>query len=121
MVRVVRSLLRDLEEEITEEERKDEEARRRKQERPEPTGVACNDDKEKRAGLCELRTGVRVVVRVRDRYYGRHGTVMGKKGTYFWNIKLDAGAGKPACVIYKKCTSLVVVEESVAESTSNGS
>jgi hypothetical protein len=132
MIRALWALVHDLEEEIKEEERKEEEAGRRKQERSEPCGVACNDKQRKaRAKLQtahgrsrakqdgttsgeitpgEVRTGARVLVKVQDCYYGRHGTVMGKKGNYFWNVKLDAVAGKPACVIYKKSTSLVVVE-----------
>jgi hypothetical protein len=129
MVRVVRSLLRDLEEEL-----KEKEAGGDMQERPEPPGAACRNKqrntklrtthvkqpKERRAthdgaawegaAPCEVRTGAHVVVKVRDCYYGRHGTVMGKKGNYFWDVKLDAVAGKPACVIYKKGTSLAVVE-----------
>jgi hypothetical protein len=131
MVRVVRSLLHDLEEEIKEAEIKEEEAHGCIQERPEPV-VACNNTQRKargklqtshvklpkerrskqdgKAAPCKVRTGVRVVVKVRDCYYGRHGTVMGKKGNYFWDVKLDAVAGKPACVIYKKNTSLVVVD-----------
>jgi hypothetical protein len=129
MVRLVRSLLRDLEEEL-----KEEEAGGRKQEMPESLGLAGDDNQKKakrrkaqveqaterlakqagatqeETGQCEVRTGARVMVKVRDRYYGRHGTVMGKKGNYFWDVKLDAVAGKPACIIYKKGTSLVVVE-----------
>jgi hypothetical protein len=136
MLRVLWALVHELEEEIEEEARKEEEASSREQERPVPSGVACNNrqktarakpqtvhgEQSKRSRVKqdgatneestprEVCTGARVVVKVRDHYYGRHGTVMGQKGNYFWNIKLDAVAGKPACVIYKKCTSLVVVE-----------
>jgi hypothetical protein len=136
MIRALWALMHELEEEIEEEARKEEEAGRRERERLVPSGVACNDGQKKaRAKLQtahgeqakrsrgkqdgatkeestsrEVCTGARVLVKVRDRYYGRHGTVMGKKGNYFWNINLDAAAGEPACVIYKKSTSLVVVE-----------
>jgi hypothetical protein len=136
MIRALWALVHDLEEEIKKEERKEEEAGRHEREMPEPSGIACNDKQKKaRAKLQtahgkqsrrsranqdgtareeatpgEVCTGARVVVKVRDRYYGRHGTVTGKKGNYFWDVKLDAVAGKPACVIYKKGTSLVVVE-----------
>jgi hypothetical protein len=58
----------------------------------------------------QVQAGARIVVKVRDRYYGRYSTVIGKKGNYFWDIKLDAAAEKLACVIYKRGTSLVVVE-----------
>jgi hypothetical protein len=57
----------------------------------------------------QMRAGARVMVKVRDQYYGRYGTILCKKGNYFWDIKLDAAAEQPACVIYKKGTSLMVV------------
>jgi hypothetical protein len=126
MVRVVRAVLRDLEEELREEE-----AGGSKEEKPEPRTVGSNKQKKVMLGAAkqpkeepaiqattmpekaahgEVCAGARVVVKVRDRYYGRYGTVIGKKGNYFWDIKLDAAAEKPACVIYKKTASLIVVE-----------
>jgi hypothetical protein len=51
-----------------------------------------------------------VLVKVRDQYYGRYGLVIGKRGNYFWDIELEAAKGRPSCVIYKKATSVVVVE-----------
>jgi uncharacterized Fe-S radical SAM superfamily protein PflX len=40
----------------------------------------------------QVQVGARVVVKARDQYYGQYGTLIGKRGNYFWDIKLDAMA-----------------------------
>jgi hypothetical protein len=100
MVRVVRAVLRDLEEELREEE-----VGGSKEEKPEPCTAGSTKQTKVRPGAAkqlkekptiqaattpekavpgEVCAGACVVVRVRDRYYGRYGTVIGKKGSYFW-------------------------------------
>jgi hypothetical protein len=58
-----------------------------------------------------LQTGhrVRVILR-RDRDRGRVGTIVGPRGTQYWNIMLDGTAEVPAKLIYKRGESLSRVE-----------
>jgi hypothetical protein len=58
----------------------------------------------------EFCSGRRVRIMVRDKYHGRTGVLMDRRGTEFWNIRLDCGDGEVYRVIYKKETSLELIE-----------
>lgn len=55
--------------------------------------------------------GAVVRVTIRDRYYGRIGRLMGRRGRCFWDLRLEPRDGETARVIYKKQSSLSLVEE----------
>jgi hypothetical protein len=57
------------------------------------------------------RKGDRVRVTIRDRYYGQIGTLLGRHGRLYWDLKLDARDGECARVIYKKESSLSLVAD----------
>jgi hypothetical protein len=46
----------------------------------------------------------------RDGYHGRRGTLTSRHGRLFWNIQLDATDKDKARLIYKKDTSLALIE-----------
>ena len=48
-------------------------------------------------------------VTVGDKYYGRFGTLIDRRGRMYWNILMDAVDGSVAHVIYKKESSFAVV------------
>jgi uncharacterized protein YecE (DUF72 family) len=58
----------------------------------------------------EFCSGRRVRIMVRDKYHGRTGVLMDRRGTEFWYIRLDCGDGEVYRVIYKKETSLKLIE-----------
>jgi ribosomal protein L21E len=58
----------------------------------------------------EFFSGRRVRIIVRDKYHGRTGVLVDRRGTEFWNIRLDCGDGEVYRVIYKKETSLVLID-----------
>ena len=58
-----------------------------------------------------LQGGQRVRITVRDQYYGRYGTLVDRRGTKFWHILMDAVDGRVAHIIYKKDSSLEVVND----------
>jgi hypothetical protein len=68
---------------------------------------------ERSSGDSELlwKKGARVRVTIRDRYYGRTGTLMDRRGTMYWDLKLDPLDGQVAQVIYKKQSSLILIDE----------
>lgn len=55
--------------------------------------------------------GQRVRVMIRDRYYGRLGTIIDARGVQFWNIRLDAMDGGVSVVIYKKASSFRIIND----------
>jgi hypothetical protein len=57
----------------------------------------------------ELRVGCRVQVVRKDKYRGRKGVVLSRRGRLFWNVQLDGGDACGECVIFKKDTSLRVL------------
>lgn len=61
-------------------------------------------------GKTPLRAGLRVRVTIADRYKGQVGTIVDQRGTHYWNVRLDALDGGVERVIYKKETSLVVID-----------
>jgi ribosomal protein L21E len=42
----------------------------------------------------EFCSGHRVRITVRDKYHGRTGVLVDRRGTEFWNIRLDCGDGE---------------------------
>jgi hypothetical protein len=56
------------------------------------------------------KKGAKVRVTIRDRYVGRTGTLMGRRGEHYWDLKLDARDGECGRVIYKKQSSLCLIE-----------
>ena len=59
----------------------------------------------------KVQAGCRVMVIVRDKYRGRVGTVMDRRGSMFWNVRLDEGKrGERVQTIYKMSSSLRVLE-----------
>jgi hypothetical protein len=76
------------------------------QQPPPPPPAQPMDDK--------VRVGsrVRVVKGALDRYWGRTGIVLSRRGSLFWNLKMDArGRETEGPLIYKKETSLQVVPQ----------
>jgi hypothetical protein len=57
------------------------------------------------------KKGARVRVTIRDRYYGQTGTLLYRRGTLYWDIELDPLDGQVARVIYKKQSSLTLIDE----------
>jgi hypothetical protein len=57
-----------------------------------------------------VKVGQRVCVVRKDQYRGRTGVVLGRHGRLFWDVRLDASATQPECTIYKRESSLKVVE-----------
>ena len=55
-----------------------------------------------------LRVGLRVRVVRRDKYYGREGIVMSRRGKNYWNVQLKAVGDKKEVMIYKRADSLMV-------------
>jgi hypothetical protein len=55
--------------------------------------------------------GTRVRITINDRYRGRIGTVVGRRGTHYWDIQLDALDGGVSQLIYKKPSSFVVIDD----------
>ena len=55
-----------------------------------------------------LRVGVLVRVVRRDKYYGREGIVISRRGKSYWNVRLKAVGEKREVVIYKRADSLMV-------------
>jgi ribosomal protein L21E len=55
--------------------------------------------------------GARVRVTIRDRYYGRTGTLLGRRGKLYWDFKIDPLDGEVAKVIFKKQSSLTLINE----------
>jgi hypothetical protein len=72
------------------------------------TGTQASTD-EKKAD--ELTKGMRVRVTRNDQYRGRVGTLMGRHGRQFWDIRLDALDGGVAQVIYKKPDGFAVIND----------
>jgi hypothetical protein len=69
-------------------------------------GITVSD-----ASMEELyESGKRVRVIVRDSYFGRVGTLMGQRGKQFWNVKLEGRDGEVDKMIYKKQSSLALIE-----------
>ena len=62
-------------------------------------------------GTARLQGGQRVRITVRDQYYGWYGTLVDRRGTTFWHILMDAVDGRVAHIIYKKDSSLEVVND----------
>lgn len=58
----------------------------------------------------QWQKGALVRVIIRDKYYGRTGTLMGRRGTQYWDIKLDSHDGECSRVIYKKQSSLQIID-----------
>jgi ribosomal protein L21E len=58
----------------------------------------------------EFCSGRRVRIIVRDKYHGHTGVLVDHRGTEFWNIRLDCSDGEVYRVIYKKETSLVLID-----------
>jgi hypothetical protein len=56
------------------------------------------------------KKGARVRVTIRDRYYGQTGTLLYRRGTIYWDIELDPLDGQVARVIYKKQSSLTLID-----------
>ena len=65
-----------------------------------------NESREEEDAL-EVGESVRVVRR--DRYYGRVGRVLGRRGQHYWDVQLADAAGKE--VIYKKRSGLARVKD----------
>jgi hypothetical protein len=61
-------------------------------------------------GQDEVKVGQRVRITIRDKYYGRYGTIVSPHGTQFWDVRLDPHDGGVTQVIYKKATSFVAVD-----------
>jgi hypothetical protein len=61
-------------------------------------------------GEGEWKKGAAVRVTIRDRYYGRTGVLMGRRGRCYWDLKLDARDGECGIVIYKKQSSLCLID-----------
>ena len=59
-----------------------------------------------------IQLGDMVVVTRKDRYQGQRGIVVRKRGTRFWDIKLEAKGRQQAQIIYKAASSLKVVSKS---------
>ena len=55
-----------------------------------------------------IRVGVRVRVVRRDKYYGREGIVVSRRGKNYWNVRLKAVGERREVIIYKREDSLVV-------------
>ena len=66
--------------------------------------------RESKGGEEELAIGDSVRVVRRDPYYGRVGKVVGRRGRYYWDVRLDDRPGSE--VIYKKGSGLAKVERS---------
>ena len=65
---------------------------------------------ESKGGEEELAIGDSIRVVRCDRYYGRVGKVVGRRGRYYWDVRLDDRPGSE--VIYKKGSGLAKVERS---------
>jgi hypothetical protein len=74
--------------------------------------VETNAKAEKLAkkGQYSLKVGDKVMVVRADKYNGRRGTVVSRRGTMFWNVQLDALGSQPAERIFKMASSLKVVK-----------
>jgi hypothetical protein len=57
-----------------------------------------------------IQVGQHVRVVRKDQYRGRTGVVLGRHGRLFWDVRLDASATHKECTIYKRESSLSVVE-----------
>jgi hypothetical protein len=57
-----------------------------------------------------MQAGRRVRVIRKDQYRGRTGIVLGRHGRLFWDVLLDASATHSKCTIYKRESSLSMVE-----------
>ena len=55
-----------------------------------------------------LRVGVRVRVVRLDKYYGREGIVISRRGKNYWNVRLKAVGERREVIMYKRVDSLVV-------------
>jgi hypothetical protein len=54
-----------------------------------------------------LQVGARVVVVCsQGKYLGRTGELVSRRGTMFWNVRLDASGADPARLVYKMDSSL---------------
>ena len=58
-----------------------------------------------------IRVGVRVRVVRRDKYYGREGIVISRRGKNYWNVRLKAVGEKREVIMYKRADSLMVCLE----------
>jgi hypothetical protein len=68
-------------------------------------GVTVSD-----ASVEELyESGKRVRVIVRDKYFGRVGTLISPRGKQYWNVKLEGRDGEVDKLIFKKQSSLVLI------------
>lgn len=56
------------------------------------------------------KMGARVRVTIHDRYYDRTGVLMGRRGRHYWDLRLDPRDGECSIVIYKKQSSLRLVD-----------
>ena len=72
--------------------------------KPMVTGRAKN-------GQGSLNVGDKVVVVRKDKYLGRAGIVVGRRGTMFWNVQLDAHNCHPPQLIYKMASSFKVIDD----------
>jgi uncharacterized protein (DUF885 family) len=58
-----------------------------------------------------LRVGCRVkVVCSQGKYMGRTGEVVSRRGSMFWNVRLDASRGDPERLVFKMDLSLRAIE-----------
>jgi len=53
-----------------------------------------------------LKVGSKVVVTRKDKFHGRRGVVVARRGSMFWYVQLDAHGGQKAERIYKMGSSL---------------
>jgi hypothetical protein len=61
-------------------------------------------------GMAEMQVGQRVRVVRKDQCRGRTGVVLGRHGRLFWDVQLDANATNKGCTIYKRGSSLCIIE-----------
>lgn len=71
---------------------------------------SSRDDVRRQSPDGVFTVGVRVRIVVRD-FYGRTGVLTSRRGRLYWNIRLDPRDGEVSKLIYKKETSLRLVDE----------
>lgn len=60
--------------------------------------------------VAEMQKGDRIrVVRPKDPHKGRVGEVLGRRGTMYWNLRLDADVTRGECLLYRMGSSLQII------------
>jgi hypothetical protein len=57
-----------------------------------------------------MDVGLHVRVVRKDQYRGWTGVILGRRGCLFWDVRLEASAIHGTCTIYKRESSLRIVE-----------